>query len=44
MGNVMRHLLLVSVFVYGSLWAQEQAYTPKVGSTDRKAVLQGKRI
>jgi hypothetical protein len=39
MGNVMRYLLLVSVFVYSALWAQEQAYTPKVGSTERKAVL-----
>jgi hypothetical protein len=39
MGNVMRHLLLVRMFIYSSLWAQEQAYTPQVGSTERKAVL-----
>ena len=35
----MRHLLLISVFIYSALWAQEQAYTPKVGSTERKVVL-----
>jgi hypothetical protein len=39
MGHVMRHLFLLSLFVYSALWAQEQAYTPKVGSPERKAIL-----
>ena len=44
MGNVMRHLLLVSLVICSSLWAQEQAYTPKVGSTERRAVLGALRL
>jgi hypothetical protein len=32
-------LLLVSVFFYGALYAQEHAYTPRLGGVERKAVL-----
>ena len=39
MGNVICYLLLASAFMCCTLWAQEQAYTLKVGSPARKAVL-----
>ena len=38
-GTVIRHLLLVSVCLYGALWARAQADAPTGGRTERKAVL-----
>ena len=39
MRTTLRHLLIVSVFIYSLLGAQGLAYTPTVGSPERKAVL-----